>query len=121
MTRYENWSTLKLLDEVVSIGVKLVCLKAYKTFIAGNILTACGEVIGNCICRSEYGNIHEMHTYELALLPLEDTEPAPKQERKIVQILKDEKGIVALCDDGSMWWIHRLDGSWTKLPGIPHN
>lgn len=37
--------------------------------------------------------------------------------RKIIQITGREDSMIALCDDGTLWELHK--GAWRQLPGVP--
>jgi hypothetical protein len=39
--------------------------------------------------------------------------------RTIIQITSVPNGLVALCDDGTLWGCLSVDGKWTELPGVP--
>lgn len=46
-----------------------------------------------------------------------ESHPTPTPERKVVQVLNTEETCVALCNDGTMWYLY--SNQWNPLPPIP--
>ena len=50
---------------------------------------------------------------------LEDPRSWRRAQRRVVQLTQTgECGLVALCDDGTLWARNRT-GGWTELDGVP--